>query len=319
MAGLADALGKLAARLASNELVGGELKNAMERLGDHMQGIVQLKAVGGTPKAKAKGGEDEEGAEPPIPTVEQRINPLDLFNQFSGIKNALMTGSAQTGLNAAGPIGAIAAHAIGKAQEAGGYFSNALSADQRGMGTFSNVLRGGSSLMGMVDPAGTNPITVMTKFGAEVLESIDKLRDWSKTLHNTNMQFAEFSASMTAVQARQELFDILLSQERGERRANSAEYLAEGRRQLEPQVAKWEDVADKAKNIIGGLLDKGVARLLEPLEPMVDKLGDIEDAIVKSLGGGEKAAEQYKDWLEFVDTQKKWAEMKGKPKRFVKT
>lgn len=78
-------------------------------------------------------------------------------------------------------------------------------------------------------------------FGKALMEGVEKLRRWGDELHNANMKFAEFSASMARVDAQSELRQSLLAQERGERRANSAGRLAEARDSLDKAFAPLED------------------------------------------------------------------------------
>lgn len=101
------------------------------------------------------------------------------------------------------------------------------------------------------------------RFGKELTGSIDKLRDFSKQLHESNMRFAEFSAGMARVEADADLRQMQLSRERGDRRAREAGYLAEGRSQLEQTLAPAEDAWARFKDIWAGTLDKLLAQFLE--------------------------------------------------------
>ena len=96
-----------------------------------------------------------------------------------------------------------------------------------------------------------NPITLFQK---ALAETIGTIRRWGDQLHEANMKFAEFSAQMANVQARQQFRDIRLSRTRGNRRAESAEDLAETRHGLNQRFAVFEDaVAIFKNNVVSGL------------------------------------------------------------------
>lgn len=78
-------------------------------------------------------------------------------------------------------------------------------------------------------------------FEKAVLGSVDALRDWARGLHNSNIQFAEFSSAMAAVQIQQEVRDIFTSIERGNRRAEMAEKAAQAMTHIERGIAPYED------------------------------------------------------------------------------
>lgn len=132
----------------------------------------------------------------------------------------------------------------------------------------------------------------LNKFAETVLQSIKFLRDFSDQLHQSNMRFAEFSASMAGVQIRQEMRDIYLSMERGNRRGESAEELAQGRHALNVKFAKVEDVASIIKNKVVGKIDMVLAGLFERsgLETFLDKA-------LEWLGAGNENMDQFQERL----------------------
>lgn len=103
------------------------------------------------------------------------------------------------------------------------------------------------------------------------------IRDWGEGLHKANLQFAEFSAGMAGVKARQELRDIILSQERGERRAGSAEQLAQAKNRLDRQLAPIEDAFANVMNKLG-------ATVFRSLSIMIDHLGILRETIFPFSG-----------------------------------
>lgn len=117
-----------------------------------------------------------------------------------------------------------------------------------------------------------------------ILNATEKLRDWSKHLQNANMQFAEFSGTMAGVQARMEVREMMLSKERGDRRADSAEYLAEAQNTLDKRLAPLEDAGAKLKNFATGGLTNIAGYLAKPLEYIGDKLNDGLDKVAEKLG-----------------------------------
>lgn len=106
----------------------------------------------------------------------------------------------------------------------------------------------GAAIGGIVgEAAGALP-----KFVASIVESVDKLREWSKELHSANMQFADFSASMARVQAETEVQEFYIKRQQGENRAGSAQYQARGMLQLEQTMAPLEDLWANIQNYMAG-------------------------------------------------------------------
>lgn len=114
--------------------------------------------------------------------------------------------------------------------------------------------------------------------GKAAYDAVDKLRDWTKGLHQANMQFAEWSASMSSVEAQQEMRDIELSMNKGEARAESAEFLAESMSKLNETLAPMENLFANVLNVVGGSLLRLVEVLIKfgtPLEEIVALLRKI--------------------------------------------
>jgi hypothetical protein len=110
-----------------------------------------------------------------------------------------------------------------------------------GMSSFGTGLSSiGGALMSTGNPAGMVGGGLLLFTGA-ILKSVDALKKWMDSIHNSNMQFAEFSGAMAAVQGRQQIRDILLSIERGERLAPVAEEFAQVRHDFN---TRWTAVQD---------------------------------------------------------------------------
>lgn len=148
--------------------------------------------------------------------------------------------------------------------------------NQSGLGSFGDALGGVGKLAGSIPIVG-KPIEGIAKLGETAFKSVDKLQEWTQNLHEANMQFAEFSGAMAGVQAEQNVRDIEYSQSRGDSRADSAGYLAEGMSDLRDAVAPIGDMVSNVKNYVGGFLSK--------------TLGGILGGIMKLVGLGEKKEE----------------------------
>lgn len=148
----------------------------------------------------------------------------------------------------------------------------------------------GSHVAGYMEKSGqaaSNPLVEYFGKLAKVLpESIEGLRKWGQQLHESNMKFSEFSASMAWTQARQEVRDMELSQTRGERRADSAEMLAQGKHRLEEQLAPWEDKLAIMKNELMASVDSGLATLIERVNDIAIWLKILKEDKGKGEGVG---------------------------------
>lgn len=122
-------------------------------------------------------------------------------------------------------------------------------------------------------------------FSKALMGTIGTIRRWGDHLHQANMQFAQFSASMAAVQARQMVRDITLSRERGERRAPSAENLASARHSLNERLSVFEDAGAILKNEVVGSLTKMLDWFVRSA-PLIGPLGDWLAEQLKTEGEG---------------------------------
>lgn len=163
-------------------------------------------------------------------------------------------------------------------------------------GSFTSVFPGGQ----YADP--------LFKFAAELMKSIETVRKWADNLHQANMQFAEFSASMAQVEAESEQRRIRLSQERGDRRAPMARKLAESRDKLDKRLALWEDRWANFKASLMIPLLEGVERAAEAVEQIKVKYVG-EDADTVEFGTGKFSDPR----LDPLDTN---FEHYGRPSRF---
>lgn len=131
--------------------------------------------------------------------------------------------------------------------------------------------------------------------------------EWAKSLHDANMQFAQFSTAMAGVQARQEVRDINLSRERGERRAESAEFLAESMMDLKQTWSVIEDgIAVISNYVVGGLA--------EALDTIINvlTLGLLKKSTKETEGIGDQL-------YRMADrAQRDWLKQHGQPARFRK-
>jgi hypothetical protein len=197
-------------------------------------------------------------------------------------------------------------------EEAGSELANAWKSERAG-----DI---GAHLGGAVQNVGAGiggPVGgVIEKFGElakKLGESLEKLRKWNDQLYQANIQFAEYSGGMAAVKAEQEVRQIQLEQERGDRRAGAARYQAEGAMELEQKTVPIEDLGARVKGYVTFAADKVVAGLLTP----VSKLAEIGNEILDAIEGQKESEftpfmEQLKDIREGRD---KWAEL-NRPKRF---
>ena len=107
------------------------------------------------------------------------------------------------------------------------------------------------------------------KFGEGLMNGVDGLKTWGQTLMNANLEFSKFSAAMAGVSARAEMRQIRLEQERGQRRAGSAESLAEAQNKLERAVAPLGDAWANMKSEFAAVLLTLVAKPFEYLNKLV--------------------------------------------------
>lgn len=66
----------------------------------------------------------------------------------------------------------------------------------------------------------------------------------------------------------------MLSQQRGDRRAATAEYLASGKSEMEGSFSKWDDLFANVKNLVNGAFTRLASTVLAPLDSVADKLNE---------------------------------------------
>jgi len=182
--------------------------------------------------------------------------------------------------------------------EAGKEFSKALQG-----GDFGSILQGiggagGRTVEGaqnlikdMVPVTGEKlagylePLKIVADLVSVIGTGVETLRNWNKALFDSNAQFAEFSGSMSVVVAEQEIRAMLLSQERGERRASGAREQAESMHRLNKALAPVEDAFARFSNRLSSLASSWAA---DRLEYLTEKLG-LDDPETEKKA--EKAAE----------------------------
>ena len=216
----------------------------------------------------------------------------------AGIGGAVVTGAAKIGEGMQDPN-----ETTGLGKVAGG------------MGTIAGGVIGGA----IAGPGGAVAGGVVGVFAEKLMEATDKLQKWTHSLHDINMQFAEFSPAMAGVKARQEVRDIQLSGERGDRRAESAEKLAEAMNKLDRELAPIQDwFGDARNNIAAGMSDK-VADLISAVKSTY-KWKKSEDEEKKEAAEREAregaTAESVLNFEKFQEeTAKNWARAQ-RPQRF---
>jgi hypothetical protein len=170
-------------------------------------------------------------------------------------------------------------------------------------------IMGGLGKLASAIPVIGKPIEAMGKLGEVTFNAVGKLQHWTESLHSANMQFAEFSGSMAAVQAAQEARDIQLSHERGERRAKSAEYLAEGKSNLSENLAPIKDLVGNVTNYIGGALSNLGAVIISPITA-ISKL--LQGEFTKK--GTDSEPVSAADWMQQLG-EGMWEDYYGKPEK----
>jgi hypothetical protein len=201
--------------------------------------------------------------------------------------------------------GLLGPNVSGAAGEFGKGMAGGQNFEQFGANLFAGIGHMGRMIPGKAGFA----VQGFAKLGEVLMKSIERLKKWTENLHASNMRFAEFSSSMAMVQAEQEMRDIRLSQERGERRADSARYLAEARSRRERAFAPIEDAFANIQNVIGGFLENVLAAVPSALTlgalPSGDQpaVGETPDPVNANV------------WMAAVGTDR-WQENYGRPIRF---
>ncbi len=207
----------------------------------------------------------------------RKISKAGMPNLGSSISKAGTIASAMTGnpMAIAKAATMVISSDMEHVQKSLGFASKALGSERMGAVGGSALRMGAETVEGAVDPAGLGYGKIASapvKFAAALVESVDKLQDFSHNLHDSNMKFTEFSGAMSAVQAKQMVRDIQLSQARGNRRAESAETIAQSMNRLDVAKAPIEDAfANLKAEVLSPLLD-GVSSILEGVNTIGQKL-----------------------------------------------
>lgn len=161
-------------------------------------------------------------------------------------------------------------------------------------------LKGAGQIVGMMGPWG-KAAQVGLEFTAALISSVDKLKEWGRSLHDGNVQFAQFSASMAEVQANQQLRDIQLSASKGEARAGSAERLAEAMSNLERQTAPIENMWANFKNQFATVIIEKATAVINLISQIPGVKGMLEEGVNEvghpKLNPGEFIREMHQGML----------------------
>lgn len=99
-------------------------------------------------------------------------------------------------------------------------------------------------------------VAAIGKLGEAVFNSVDKIMKWNEHLRAADFQFAQFSSSMAQVRAESQVSRMMISAQRGERRAPSAQ--ARERSAIAAE-SKWAPILDNiaiAANKVMEILNK---------------------------------------------------------------
>ncbi len=184
-------------------------------------------------------------------------------------------GSAAAG----GPAGSVIQAVMGRISAISDKTGDVLGSHDRGDKRASSAFGLGSEL---ADLSPGSVVKGFTDLGGAVFKSIEKLRDWTDGLHKSNMQFAEFSASMASVSAETEMRRVRFSQRRGDARAETARDLSEARDRLSRGFAPFEDVMKNFMNFIGS---NALNKVAAALEFIARKMGMPKDKDEGTVGG----------------------------------
>lgn len=156
---------------------------------------------------------------------------------------------------------------VGSIRDMVGGIGRAATAE-RGEGMLGGVGQAlwGAGKLSMVAPGGVAfapGLQAVGLFTTALAAGVEKLRDWNAAIEAGNFRFADYSASMANVQARQEVREIHMSRERGNRRAEAAEEHAKARHRLDKALAPYEDMVANLRSRGTAMLSNAVAAPLE--------------------------------------------------------
>lgn len=150
------------------------------------------------------------------------------------------------------------------------------------------------------------------KVGQILSGTVDWFRDLNEQLKQANFRFAEFSGSMAAAAAQQEVRDIFLSQVRGERRAPAAESQAKEAFEMEKRFAVIEDTFANFKAELFAQLSRTFTPVLETLILIGKRVGAIDE---KFEIEPKEDANLVRGWLEDATNLDKFFDDHGVPPR----
>lgn len=145
-------------------------------------------------------------------------------------------------------------------------------------------------------------------FGRLLLNAVDALRSFNAQLLQSDFRFAEYSGPMARVKALTEVGDIMLSKQRGDRRAGHAEVLAQSIGKLERAIAPWEDkwaaIKDSTMAVVANYATEGIELLTDIAEKLGIQIRDDSDA------------DELGTFLDEASVRRDWASVYGRPRRF---
>jgi hypothetical protein len=175
------------------------------------------------------------------------------------------------------------------------------------------ALGAGGTLAGQIPVVG-QALKDVADFDKTLIDSTDKLKRWGDELHEGNTRFADFSAALAQVSARQLMRDVRYNQGRGNARAESAERLAEAKSNLAVSTAPFQDAWANFKNDFGA----DVLKLLKDGVDLVKQVASLIPGVREWLAKREnERLEGMLKWQDQLDrAAAKWEAYIGRPPRF---
>lgn len=263
------------AKALISALQGGGIKGSVGRLGE---------AFGKIDTASTSGGSGKEGTGSAGGGFAKLTESL-----LGSSKNKVLSSGSSIGGVKLGGMEGIGGKSGGFAQMASGVatMASAPLTNKTAPGAIGSAVGGaGDTIMGAGMATG-NPYAMAAgvavgatlKFAGALIQSVDKLRDFSKSLFDADTKFAEFSGSMTAVKEIKEVRDMMREMGQGERRAGATSQLAEAMSDFEDFMAPIEDDLAIIKDLLVSHvlpLAKGLIQFAMPVfQPWLDLLKKI--------------------------------------------
>ena len=177
-----------------------------------------------------------------------------------------------------------------------GLGGGAVKAAGGGIGMAVGALGGG--------PVGAAVVGGLTAVGTAAFSAVGKLQEWSNTLHESNLRFAEFSGAMAQMAANQQVREMMLGKARGDRRAGAATELANAKQNLAETMAPVQDAFDNGISKLYTLGLQGINKIAEPLVKILEYVGLIDD---KDKPTNDDL--RMPEWIE--DTRKDFSDTEG--------